>query len=411
MVGKGKMAFIIAVLLLPFIMVPATFGAKTIKIAYPGWDSKEQEKEVTSIFADWEKQNPGLKVEIISIPFHVMKQKLVVALRAGDAPDIGYVDGRWLQEMQTAGFLTDLTKYSETLDKKDFFELPWKTATVDKKIYAVPDRIDPWMIFYNVDMFKAAGIKDFPKTMDELVEVSKKLTTPGKQYGFGMVGVNDATLIGRFLNILYAFHGDFLTPDGKKAAINNEGGIATFQFYADLLNKYKVAQPSAIANSNADVRQLLLTNQVAMMIDGPWARGTLRQMNPNLNWSVGQIPRVKDLKPRFTMSSWYYVLFSQSKVKEDAQKFTTFLLKPENQARSVVTIPGRKSAAAMPRFQTADWKPWVEAAPYGEPLPITDKFSQMADIIGNAVQQVLSQKSSAKEAADLAADQINKLLK
>jgi multiple sugar transport system substrate-binding protein len=385
--------------------------AATIKIAYPGWDSKEQEKEVTSIFADWEKQNPGQKVEIISIPFHLMKQKLVVSLRSGDAPDMGYVDGRWLQEMQAAGFLSDLTNFANTLDKKDFFELPWKTATVGNRIYAIPDRIDPWMFFYNVDMFKAAGIKEFPKTMDELVAVCQKLTIPGKQYGFGLVGANDATFIGRFLNILYAFHGDFLTPDGKKAAINNEAGVAAFQFYGDLLNKYKVAQPSAIANSNADVRQLLLTNQVAMMIDGPWARGTLRQMNPKLNWSVGQIPRVKDKKPRFTMSSWYYVIFNQSKVKEDAQKFTAFLLKPENQARSVVTIPGRKSAAAMPRFQTPDWKPWVEAAPFGEPLPITDKFSQIADIVGNAMQLVFSQKKTAKEAADLAAEQINNLLK
>jgi len=78
------------------------------------------------------------------------------------------------------------------------------------------------------------------------------------------------------------------------------------------------------------------------------------------------------------MSSWYYVIFSQSPVKEESKKFATYILRPENQARSVVTIPGRKSAAAMPRFQTKDWKPWVEAAPYGEPLPITDKFSQIS---------------------------------
>ena len=404
-------AIIVGIGFLFGLAVSGAYAQKTIKIAYPGWDTKEQEKEVTGIFADWEKQNPGWKVEIISIPFPVMKQKLVVSLRSGDAPDMGYVDGRWLQEMQAAGFLADLTSYANSLEKKDFYELPWKTATVDNKIYAIPDRIDPWMIYYNLDMFRAAGVGSFPRTMDEFIEVCKKITVPGKQYGFGMVGANDATLIGRFLNILYAFHGDFLTPDGKKAAINEPGGVAALQFYGDLLNKYKVVQPSAVANSNNDVRQLLLTNQVAMMIDGPWARGTLRQMNPNLNWSVGQIPAVKGQKPRFTMSSWYYVLFSQSKVKDDAKKFASFILKPENQARSVVTIPGRKSASAMPKFQTPDWKPWVEAAPYGEPLPITDKFSQIADIIGNAVQQVLSQKMGAKEAADAAADQINKLVK
>jgi len=389
---------------------PGAWADTTIKIAYPGWDSKEQEREVTSIFADWEKQNTGLKIDIISIPFPVMKQKLTVALRSGDAPDMGYVGGRWLQEFRAAGFLTDLTDFVGTLEKGDFYDAPWLTATVAGKVYGVPDRIDPWMIYYNVDLFKEAGIKEFPKTMDEFVEVTKKLTKPG-QYGFGLIGANDATLIGRFLNILYAFHGDFLTPDGKRAAINSEAGVAALQFYGDLLNKYKVAQPSAIGNSNKDVRQLLLTNQVAMMIDGPWARGTLRQMNPKLNWSVGQVPRLKGKKPRFTMSSWYYVIFSQSKVKEDCKKFIKFCLKPENQARSVVTIPGRKTTSAMPRFQTEDWGLWVAAAPHGEPLPITDKFSQIADIIGVAVQEVLSQRKTAQEAADGAAARINKILK
>jgi maltose-binding protein MalE len=97
------------------------------------------------------------------------------------------------------------------------------------------------------------------------------------------------------------------------------------------------------------------------------------------------------------------------KVQGESKKFVKYLLQPENMARSVVTIPGRKSAAAMARFQTPDWKPWIEAAPHGEPLPITEKFSEIADIVGNASQQVLSEKKSAKEAADEAAARINKL--
>jgi len=51
------------------LLIGATaWAGTTIKVAYPGWDSKEQEKEVTSIFADYEKKNPGVKIELISIP-------------------------------------------------------------------------------------------------------------------------------------------------------------------------------------------------------------------------------------------------------------------------------------------------------------------------------------------------------
>jgi len=102
------------------------------------------------------------------------------------------------------------------------------------------------------------------------------------------------------------------------------------------------------------------------MIDGPWARGTLKEMAPHREVVGGANPAVGSLKPRFTMSSWYYVAFAPSQVREESKKFVKFLLEPENMARSVVTIPGRKSAAAMARFQTPDWKPWIDAAPYGE---------------------------------------------
>jgi multiple sugar transport system substrate-binding protein len=395
-------------LVMALVIGGAAWAGTTIKIAYPGWDSKDQEKEVTGIFADYEKKNPGVKIELISIPFPVMKQKLVVALRSGDAPDVGYVDGRWLQEMQAAGFLGELDDVVKDIGKADFYEAPWKSATVAGKVYAIPDRIDPWMIYYNTEMFKKAGVAEFPKTMDDFVRDAKKLTGQG-QYGYGLIGANDATFIGRFLNFLYAFHGNLLKADGKTAAINDEAGVATFQFYGDLLLKHKVVQPSAIGNSHNDVRQLFMTQQVAMMIDGPWARGTLKEMAPSVKWSVGQIPRVGNQKPRFTMSSWYYVTFAPSTVRQESKKFVKFLLQPENMARSVVTIPGRKSAAVMARFQTPDWKPWIEAAPHGEPLPITDKFSEIADIVGNASQQVLSQKKQAKEAADEAAARMNKL--
>lgn len=113
-------------------------AGQTLKITYPGWDSKEQEREVTAIFAAYEKQNPGVKIELISTPFPVMKQKLVVSLRSGDAPDLGYLDGRWLPELQAAGFLADVTAQANALDRKDWYPAAWEPATIDGKVYGIP---------------------------------------------------------------------------------------------------------------------------------------------------------------------------------------------------------------------------------------------------------------------------------
>lgn len=378
----------------------------TLKIAYPAWDTKEQEKAVTGIFADYEKANPDVKIELISLPFPVLRQRLVVSARAGDPPDIAYVDGRWVPEMAVPGLLSDISAGVAKLDRADWYAEPWKGATIGGKIFAVPDRIDPWMIYYNTDHFEKAGLKSFPKTMEELAQAAVKLTGDGV-YGWGLIGAKDASLISRYINFLYAFHGDLLTPDGRKSAFAAPDSVAALRFYTDLLIKHKAAQPSAMANGLNDVNQLFMTGRASMIVDGPWRQGSLREQAPTLKWAVAQVPPAAGKSPRYLTSSWYYTLFKGGKNQEAAFRFVDFLVKPENMARSVVTLPARKSAARDPRFATADYKPWVEAIPAAVPFTVTDKFTEIADVVGDAVQQVLGGRADADKAAAEASKKID----
>jgi multiple sugar transport system substrate-binding protein len=247
------------------LMSSAVSAETVIRIAYPGWDSAEQEEAVTGIFNRYEEQNPDVRIELVSIPFPVMKQQLVVALRSGDAPDMGYIDGRWIPEMQAAGFLADLTERAESLDRDDWHEGPWMASTVDGRIYGIPDRIDPWMIYYNVDLFEAASIDEFPKTMSQLVETGKKLTGDGV-YGWGLIGANDATLIGRFLNFLYAFGGGFLNEDGTPSRVDRHAELCgqvdealqlRLPGQAQHLQEPCVAQPSQVQDDQLASFQVL----------------------------------------------------------------------------------------------------------------------------------------------------------
>ena len=378
----------------------------TLKIAYPAWDTKAQEAAVTGIFAEYEKQNANVKIELISLPFPVLRQRLVVSARAGDPPDVAYVDGRWVPEMAVPGLIADITVAAAKLDRADWFPEPWKGCTVGGRIFAIPDRIDPWLVYYNTELFEKAGIAAFPKTMDELAAAAVKITGGGV-YGWGLIGAKDASLISRFINFLYAFHGDLLTPDGKKSAFGQPDSVAALRFYTDLLVKYKAAQPSAMANGLNDVNQLFMTGRAGMIIDGPWRQGTLREQAPNLKWSLGQLPPAAGKSPRYLTSSWYYTLFKGGRNQEAAFKFVDFLLKPENMAKSVVTLPARKSAARDPRFATPAYKPWVDAIPAAVPFTVTDKFSEIADVVGDAVQQVLGGVANADKAAADADKKIN----
>ena len=384
-------------------------GQTTLKIAYPAWDTSAQQAAVTGTFAEYEKQNPNVKIELISLPFPVLRQRLVVSARAGDPPDVAYVDGRWVPEMAAPGLLSDISTQAGRLDRSDWFEEPWLGATVGGKIFAVPDRIDPWLVYYNTDLFEKAGIATFPKTMDELANAATKITGGGV-YGWALIGAKDASLISRYINFLYAFHGDLLTPDGRKSAFAQPESVAALRFYTDLLVKHKAAQPSAMANGLNDVNQLFMTGRAGMIIDGPWRQGSLREQAPNLKWSVAQLPPAAGKSPRYLTSSWYYTLFRGGRNQEAAFKFVEFLLRPENMAKSVVTLPGRKSAARDARFATDAYKPWVEAIPAAVPFTVTDKFTEIADAVGDAVQQVLGGRADADKAAADASRKIDSLV-
>ena len=122
---------------------------------------------------------------------------------------------------------------------------------------------------------------------------------------------------------------------------------------------------------------------------------------------VAQVPPAAGKSPRYLTSSWYYTLFKGGKNQEAAFKFVDFLVKPENMARSVVTLPARKSAARDPRFATPEYKPWVEAIPAAVPFTVTDKFTEIADVVGDAVQQVLGGRADADKAAADASKKID----
>lgn len=372
--------------------------ATTVRIAYPAWDSTEQQRAVTGIFEEYERANPGTKIEILSLPFPVLRQRLVVAARAGDPPDVAYCDGRWVPEMAVPGLLADVTDAAGKLDRADWYAEPWRGSTVRGRVFGIPDRVDPWLVYYNTEHFERAGIARFPQTMDELAEAAKRLTRDGA-YGWGLVGAKDPSLISRYINFLYAHHGDLLTSDGQRSAFGAPEGVAALKSYTDLLVKYQAAQPSAIANGLNDVNQLFQAGRVSMIIDGPWRMGALREAAPNLRWAVAQLPPAAGKTPRFLTSSWYYVAFRGGKQQPEALRFIQFLLRPENMARSVVTLPARKSAAAAPRFATPDYAPWLAAVPLTVPFTPTDKFTEIADVVGDAVQAVLAGKNTAEAAA------------
>ena len=135
----------------------ATGEQVTIKLA--NWDTSTQ-PAVTQLVEAFEAANPDIKVEIIDVPSADYTTKLSVMLNGGSDVDAFYIkDADTMIGLAQKGQLADLTPYIEAdgIDLADFNGLA-ENFNVDGKQYAMPARTDYYIMYYNKDVFDAAGV-------------------------------------------------------------------------------------------------------------------------------------------------------------------------------------------------------------------------------------------------------------
>ncbi|MDR6612236.1 MULTISPECIES: extracellular solute-binding protein [unclassified Leifsonia] len=119
--------------------------------------------------AAFEKANPKVTIKVQSIQNEDLDGKLQTALNSGDAPDIFLQRGGGkMAAMVNAGQLMDITDKVSSETKKNISEGSFKAETYQDKVWAMPIAVLPGGLFYSQDLFKAAGITDAPKTIDDL---------------------------------------------------------------------------------------------------------------------------------------------------------------------------------------------------------------------------------------------------
>ena len=130
--------------------------------------------------ADFEADNPGVKIEVQTVQNEDLDGKLQTALNSGDAPDIFLQRGCGkMAEMVKAGQLKDLTGALEGAATDEIPETAYQASSIDGKIYALPVAVLPGGLFYSQDLFDEAGITSNPTTIEEFDGTIDQLKAAG----------------------------------------------------------------------------------------------------------------------------------------------------------------------------------------------------------------------------------------
>jgi multiple sugar transport system substrate-binding protein len=361
--------------------------------------------------AEFEKANPGIKVEVVSLPWSQAFEKFLSMVQAGQTPDIVEMPERWMGLYANNGQLEDLGPYMKTWaeyatlgDRAKQFG-----STVKNTQYMIPYGYYVNAMFWNKKLFKEAGLTGPPQTMDEFEADAKKISELGNgKYGYCLRGGAGAFgSIQQFMNNMDGKAGYF-NADGT-STFNEEGSVKGLQMLADIYQK-GWAPKDAVSWGFNELVTGFYTGTCALLNQDPDALiGIAEKMSPNdfavAPWPVG--PSGKAF-PALGYAGW--AMMSASKSKPEAWKVMSFLLDNKQNlgwAKTVGVLPIHKGAEQNEYFRTEQFSGWFEELNDPEkyvfvtPPTYLENLGVFYDsLVPAAFQQLLLGKKSAKDVAD-----------
>ncbi len=302
--------------------VPGQARPVEIKVAF--WGAPDEVTIITDIIAKWQAKHPEILVRLEHTPYRGYVDKLLTRIAGRAAPDIICTEVDLFVTFQTKDVLLDLSDYVKDdaeFNAKAFYPEIINRFTVAGRLYAIPRDTAPFAcVYYNKRLFDAAGVP-YPKDdwdLNDMLDKAKKLTKVDPdgmvtQYGF---------YAWAWQNFVYAFGGRLVdnVKNPAKCALDSKESLDGLQFYADLIDKYKV-QPSSTAMTNLamGVQGMFMNGRLAMFASGIWETPGLRKAR-GFDWDVAIFPKgPKGVRGFGTGGSGYCILKTSAHPKEAYQ--------------------------------------------------------------------------------------------
>lgn len=292
-------------------------------------------------------------------------------------------------------------------------------------IIGLPFTIDPMVMYWNRDIFQTAGIANPPKFWDELFVLSPKITQRDSASNI----TRSFTALGEFTNVENAKEilSIFIIQSGNRIVVPTQNGFesivnekfnfstppaeAAVRFYTEFSNPIKSVYSwnKSLPNS----KQLFTAGDLAVYFGFASELSGILRSNPNLNFSISQLPQLRDVNTKITYGKMTaFAIPNNSKNQIGALATGLALTSLENIIQSSVDLglpPVRRDALAD-KPTDAIGSVFYDSALMSKSWfdPDSDKTD---DIFKNMTESVISGKARLDEAVNLADMEIDLLLR
>lgn len=323
-------------------------GETTIRF----WAMGKEAEVVSELVADFEREHPGIRVDVQAIPMTAAHEKLLTAWAADGLPDLCQLGNTWIPEFATLGALEPLQSRvdaSTVIDRDDYFDGIWETSVVDGELLGVPWYVDTRLLFYRKDILAEAGFDTPPRTWAEwerAMAAIKRNVGPDR-YAI-LLPVNE---FEQQLSLALQQDDPLLRDDDGRGNFRSAGFRTALAFYANMFEQGWAPKMSETEISN--VWDEFFNGFYAFYLSGPWNIREFRRRQPDAmegKWSTMPLPG-PDGPGAGIAGGASLVLFRSSERKDEAWKLIEYLSRPAVQERFhalMGNLPPRRSTWALP---------------------------------------------------------------
>lgn len=238
----------------------------------------------------------NVTVQVQTIPLREHERRIALGLPAGSAADViemanataqRYVENNMLARAPAA--VASFVRNAATFDA--FFA---RAGTFENNLYGVPLFRGQGALYYNTEMFQAAGLTAPPRTMEEYSAYAERLT---RRDGTGRPTVTGWSLrlsgggqgiAEKFWINMHQYGGALARqlPNGKwRSDYASEAGRRTLAQYLDMVHTKRTCLVDSPADAEAFQR-----GQTAMFIRESWVIGDTARKAPNLRYATATLP-------------------------------------------------------------------------------------------------------------------------
>lgn len=356
--------------------------------------------QLDETIAAFEAEHPTINVEYETQAWDAYFTKLQTVVAANQAPDTFELNYENFVTYAEKGALLDLTAMLGD-GASAYNQTALAAFNLDGKQYGLVESFSNVVLFYNKDLFDAAGVA-YPTadwTWDDELAAAQKLTANGVWGDFAPIQ------FWEFYKTIAQNGGSILSPDKKTVTIDSPENVETLTWMVDKVNNYKVT-PSDVDLAGQSDGDLFKAGKIAMLRTGIWMFGDFTD-NAKFNWDIA-------LEPGKTQKAHHFfangvAVSAKSAHPAEAYEWIKFLTSSPKAVEIRVKAGWELPAIADPAAAQAYLDQPVpesrevvfQALDSAVVPPVIGNWNQLTDAVGKELEAAkLGQKTPAQALAD-----------